>query len=485
MTRRGSRGGRGRNRSINPLHISTGMSAQMGAALPVPVRAALRAPNPTRGQLVVGGVAVAAAATLAYIFFRDDTPAPVRPGGTGLEGAADPGHTSAKCGLDPSYPGFVWDGVDCIPSYLTPPGIYILDECRDFIFVTGDDGPQPDDLEGLIAKAVNVSKLYGGGNVDPSNFVTQFLKSWWPECTWPPAPDASERIVQMYMALSVLTGRMIIARGGRVFNTSSYGEADELLGERFDELGYTQGFRPEIVSEIKLPEPPDATLDPDLLDGNQIDTGGGIDVDEDYHPPQGGIDLPPGGGGPFPQQPPDAGGWDEVPDVNVPSPIDYSDTMALQDDDVRVQLSLANGLPDGTYYMRLDFLAKLRALQYIGGNFSGVMKDVGQRETRNYRIQKNGTGATVTRVGPVFHDTANMVAPQIQQFGCVIPSSCGKLIDANYLSFFNPELKWNNVTHGLDLTFRNHDLVAAACQPANCPNRLDVQATISFSNDGP
>lgn len=444
--------------------------------------------NPTTTQYVIGGALVGAAVLGTIYLLRDDTPAPssVRPG---LEGA---GGMPSMCGdLGPSYPGFAFDGVDCVPSTNTPPGIYIIDDCADFYFVVGDDGPQPDDLEARIANGVAASQfqLQGAAGADPTNIVTSFFKAWWPQCTWPPAPDDAPRIVQLYMALSILVGRKIVLQGGHVLGTSTVDAADEAVGERFVDLGY-ETFDPDLVPEIELPDPDDAYLDPDILGGTgMIDVGGGgIDVDEDYESPQGGIQIPPGGGGPFQPQPGDAGGWDEIDEIDVPGSIEYSQQHVLQDKDVAVPLALGYGseaLPQGTYYVRLDFVASLRAMQFINSNFSGVMTKVGQRETRNYRIDVADNDATLARIGPVFHDTANMAAPQMQQFGCAIPSSCGKLIGADYLSFFNPELRWNAGTHALELTYRNHNLVDAACQPANCPNDLDVEATITFSNDAP
>ncbi len=220
---------------------------------------AARPYNPTRNQWVGGALVAGTVAAVAYAVFKTreanalhpgyplPEPLPIPEPGGGPQGAG------GSCDLGPSYPGFAWDGVECSPSVSTPGGIYIVDECGDFIFVTGDDGPQPSDLGARIVAATHESMQPGGETADPTEVVAAFLDTFWPQCNWPPAPDAAERIVQLFMALSVMTGRMILNDGGSVLGTSDPSSVDELVGQRFEELGLPM-FRPHIVPEIELPE---------------------------------------------------------------------------------------------------------------------------------------------------------------------------------------------------------------------------------------
>jgi len=226
----------------------------------------LRESNPSTQTYVIGGLVGVAGLATAYVLLADSGP-PQPASGTlgqlpGGEGVVDPGYTPDVCGLGPSYPGFAWDGVDCVPSITTPPGIYIVDDCQDFLFVTGDDGPQPDDLEARIANAAAQSQEGGGGGIlglksnpsdaNPTDIVTSFLSAWWPQCQWPPSPDGAPRIVQMYMALSIMVGRLISDQGGNVIGANSPSMVDEAVGDLLIELGFTE-FTPELVSEIPLP----------------------------------------------------------------------------------------------------------------------------------------------------------------------------------------------------------------------------------------
>jgi hypothetical protein len=245
--------------------------------------------NPTREQWIGGALVLGVAAVATYAVVSGKPSAPAlqgRPPGLPQGGAA-PG----ACDLGPSYPGFAWDGVECAPSAATPPGIYVVDDCTDFIFVKGDDGPQPDDLEGRIATAIqSVSEAQEPGlgvsyvpNSDPTAIVTAFLTTFWPQCQWPPPPNGSQRIVQLYMALSVLVGRLIIEGGGSVLGTSSAAHVDEAIGDRLIELGFTE-FHPEVVSEIELPE---------IIEPIPFHTVG---TEFPEPPPKGGIELPGGQG---------------------------------------------------------------------------------------------------------------------------------------------------------------------------------------------
>jgi hypothetical protein len=222
----------------------------------------LRIENPSRGQWIGAAVILSALGLGAYAWTRrgpsGKTP-DLHP-----EGAIGPGE---PCDLGPSYPGFTFDGVECAPTAQTPPGIYVVDDCQDFIFVQGDDGPQPDYLEARIAQAAATTHagIHGvtpGAGFDPTVIVTAFLHKFWPECPWPPAPDAAERIVQLYMVLSVLVGRTIVLHGGRVLGHSDFEGADEAIGDRLVAMGFSE-FRPEVVSEIALPQGPPGPLPPE------------------------------------------------------------------------------------------------------------------------------------------------------------------------------------------------------------------------------
>ena len=251
-------------------------------------RRADRRNNPTRAQWIGGAIVVgtAAVATVAIIESRRGVaaalpsgrplpqPLPLPPLPDAPEGAGVGEGVGTTCDLGPSYPGFTWDGIECVPGEQTPPGIYIVDDCTDFIFVGGDDGPQPDDLETRIFEATQaVTEIQGDLGVsyipetDPTTIVTDFFRTFWPQCTWPPV-GGPERIIQLYMSLSVLVGRMVVDTGGNVLGTGAADEVDELVAQRLMELGFTE-FRPDLVPEIDLsvapleeepPQPPEPEL---------------------------------------------------------------------------------------------------------------------------------------------------------------------------------------------------------------------------------
>jgi len=285
--------------------------------------------NPTRAQWIGGAIVVgtAAVATVAIIESRRGMQLrpgqPLRPIPVPLplplplpqppdapQGAGIGEGVGTGCDLGASYPGFVWDGIECVPGPETPPGIYIVDDCSDFIFVQGDDGPQPDDLETrIVAAAQSVSDIQGDIGVsyipetDPTQIVTDFFNTFWPQCQWPPSPQASERVVNLYMALSILVGRMVVEAGGNSLGTNSddsIQDVDEAVGARLIELGLDL-FRPELVPEIDLSVEP-------------------------VGPP-----LPPpvGPDGPFPQEPPIGPGLIDLPDGGGVVP------PSQQDDDVQ------------------------------------------------------------------------------------------------------------------------------------------------------
>lgn len=270
--------------------------------------------NPTRAQWVGGALAVGAAAAVTYAIVTAREANALRPGYPIPEplplpppGGFPQGAGVGVCNLGPSYPGFEWDGVECSPSVSTPPGIYIVDECSDFIFVPGDDGPQPSELGARIADAVS-----SGQSTDPTLVVSAFLDTFWPQCSWPPDPAAAERIVQLYMALSVMVGRMIINDGGIVLGTSDPTNVDELIGGRFTDIGYDM-FRPHLVPEIELPEL-DIDEEPPFVGPPSPQPPGPIEPE----PPQGGVDLPPGGQG-FPGDEPDEPEQPDYPGLVIPA----------------------------------------------------------------------------------------------------------------------------------------------------------------------
>lgn len=232
-------------------------------------------------------------------------PLPIPPPPGAPQGAGVGQGVGTACDLGPAYPGFAWDGIECAPGETTPPGVYIVDDCSDFIYVDGDDGPQPDYLgDRILASAESVFESQNGFGVsyipqtDPTTIVIEFLQTFWPQCTWPPSPDAPERIVQMFMALSVLVGRLIVDAGGNALGASTMQDVDEAVGNRLVELGF-EYFTPEVVPEIDLSMAPDVE-EPPLPP--PADDGDGPDID--VPPPGPGyLDLPDGGVVPPSQQP--------------------------------------------------------------------------------------------------------------------------------------------------------------------------------------
>ncbi len=213
--------------------------------------------TPKQWAWIGGGVILSAAAGTALYYgvikprrkkkAIQDLPRPP------LEGARPPPFKrpqEPECGRD--YPGFVFDGEGCVPGPETPAGIYVGEQCSDFVFVDGDEGPQLDYLEEVIDEAAESSADPTARSADPTKMATDFFAEFWGECRWPPAPDASERIVHLYQALVYVIGREIIRADGRVLGTSDAADVDEQIADRLSELGLPD-FDPTVVPEIKLP----------------------------------------------------------------------------------------------------------------------------------------------------------------------------------------------------------------------------------------
>jgi len=156
------------------------------------------------------------------------------------------------CGR-PEYPGFVVKNGQCVPGPTTPPGIYVLPDCLDFVFVEGDTGPQHERLASIVETAIADSSDPESPSIDPAILVANFLAETWPTCPWPPAGDGPPRIVHMFMALSLVVGHTIVNEGGRVLGTAVPDVVDEQIASRFAELGLPD-FDPSIVPEIVIPE---------------------------------------------------------------------------------------------------------------------------------------------------------------------------------------------------------------------------------------
>ncbi len=157
----------------------------------------------------------------------------------------------SPCGDD--YPGFVFDGEGCTPGPDTPAGIYVGEGCSDFVSVEGDLGAQLDYLEEFVDREATRSDAADARSADPTHLAAEFLSQFWDECPWPPVPEGSERIVQLYEAMVYVIGREIIAAGGRVLGTKDPDVIDEQIAERLAELGYPE-FNPDVVPEIELPD---------------------------------------------------------------------------------------------------------------------------------------------------------------------------------------------------------------------------------------
>ena len=246
--------------------------------------------NPTPRQIATWAGAAAAAGLVGYGAVRlvrsrrsPKFELPPPPQGTGQPGAI-------ACELGPSYPGFVQDATGaCVPTDDTPPGIYVDVACTDFVYVPGDDGPQPKDLDRVISTLAFVTKQDPTSRAaDPTYNVTNFLHMYWPDCTWPPV-GGTPRLQQLFVVLSFLLGREIVHRGGRVLGTASMDNVDELVAMRLTQLGMPQ-YEPSVVPEIVLPD----YLE-DEEPGEAQPPGPGPDINEPPGPGPGMIDLPPGG----------------------------------------------------------------------------------------------------------------------------------------------------------------------------------------------
>lgn len=195
------------------------------------------------------------------------------------------------CEIGPSYPGFVLDERGaCVPTSDTPPGIYVDVACSNFVYVGGDDGPQIDELDKTIWTLAQATKDPTTRSADPSYNVTLFLQKHWPNCTWPPV-GGTARLQQLFNVLSIMMGREVVHRGGRVLGTADMDEVDERVASRLLELGMPE-FDPSVVPEIPLTPYED---DDDLPEGQPPGPGpDGPNIDEPDEQ-TGGIDLPPGG----------------------------------------------------------------------------------------------------------------------------------------------------------------------------------------------
>ena len=165
----------------------------------------------------------------------------------------------SPCGAD--YPGFVVTDEGCEPSAKTPAGIYVTDDCGDFVFVEGESGTQLAWLTAAIDRAVSRTRAPKMRSADPTSIATRFFRRFWSGCTWPSAA-ASPRATQLFNAITYVIGREIIAGGGRVLGTSDPDIVDEQIAERLAELGLPE-FDPSIVPEIRLPDAlPDPAVPP-------------------------------------------------------------------------------------------------------------------------------------------------------------------------------------------------------------------------------
>lgn len=265
-----------------------------------------RRKNPDRRTVLLAVGAVAAAGAVGYGGYRlskalrSTSPPPLGPS----QGGGGP----VLCEIGPNYPGFVRDGSGvCSPTDATPPGIYVDATCDDFTFVKGakdNDGEQAARLDSMIETARVASLEPDAKSADPTDVVTQFLRMTWPQCTWPPSATSPPRIAQLFNALSLLVGRLIVHNGGRVLGTSAEDLVDEQVAERLAELELPV-YDPELVPEIKLPVFPIIVFptfptDPPGPDIDEPAPGGGL------------IELPPGG-----QQIPSQGGDDELPECAI------------------------------------------------------------------------------------------------------------------------------------------------------------------------
>jgi hypothetical protein len=255
--------------------------------------------NPTQREIAIWAGALVAAGAVGYGGYRlaraakHPRPKPLDlppPHGQG-------GPRPVACEIGPSYPGFSVDpsGI-CVPTDLTPPGIYVDATCSDFVFIGGDEGPQPERLSDMVVTLAQMTKNPQSRSADPTHNITMFLQEFWPSCTWPPPPTATSRILQMFNALSFLLGHEIVKAGGRVLGTGSLEDVDEQVAERLAQLGMPP-FDQAIVPELELPvveESPQPEGQP---------PGPGPDVQEPK-PKPGTVDLPPGGT-PIPSQQPD------------------------------------------------------------------------------------------------------------------------------------------------------------------------------------
>lgn len=162
------------------------------------------------------------------------------------------GESPSGC-AGPQYPGFVFDRAagGCMPSAETPAGIYMIDNCSDFLIqrrkdAQGEDIPSPQTayLEALAAYAAATDP-----NADPIDLAARFLDMFWPQCEWPPPVEAAARVHQLFMWLATTIGEVILEAGGRVYGFDHHRAVEEALQSRFAELGFP-AMDPALVPDL-------------------------------------------------------------------------------------------------------------------------------------------------------------------------------------------------------------------------------------------
>ena len=193
-----------------------------------------------------------------------------------------------------------------------------------------------------------------------------------------------------------------------------------------------------------------------------------------------------GGGGGGPTQPggaPQGGGEPPAPAGAV------GDAQSLPDPKTWRQLLpavgggpipvlVADDLPDGTFFVRMTFMAKIttRRLIHHGGNTYSwsVSEDrtYGQRVRIAYEIKISGEQGILRELGRNVVNVDTPLVPRI--FGCNSKQECGW--NGTYTDYFEPRLSWNPEERDLVMRFRTLPVINNKDN-----NEVDVSALIEFS----
>lgn len=137
-------------------------------------------------------------------------------------------------------------------------GLVFNEDCTDFTFTQPpeDSGEQmPQAMAFYDAIQAGIEEAKGSGDFDPFEVAADALNAISPDqCEFPPDPDGSDRIVQLYLYNVALIGVLGLKDGLSVDGVNSVGGLDAKIAQLASDRGYP-AFDPTVIPEI-LPDAP-------------------------------------------------------------------------------------------------------------------------------------------------------------------------------------------------------------------------------------